>query len=231
MMYGYGNMISPSNRLFGGGGANPLWDGLKSYHTMDSTPNDSVGSANFTLYNGATYSAGIINNGFDFDGANDYAEHTTDIGVTGDMTVSLWVYRDVVKTASVWETGDLGTGGMSISLSGASIQIFTYDGSTYKSQIAGIGITTATWTHIGITWDETTKRLDTYVDGVLNNGTLTDFSGFSNTAITSGVVMGRRLGFQYFDGKTDECGVWNRKLTADEFLELYNGGLGLQYTV
>ena len=53
---------------------NPLWDGLQAYYTADNTSNDALGNYNGTLVNGTTYGTGIINNGFSFDGVNDYVD-------------------------------------------------------------------------------------------------------------------------------------------------------------
>ena len=229
-MYGYSFNFNHGVIASSGGGSNPLWDNLLAYYTADNTPNDSVGAANFTLNNGATYGTGIINQGFDFDGVNDYANHTTDVGVTDDFTISTWVYRDTTATSSVFETANFGSAGsFSLTLQGGSIVVYAHNGSSYISQFAGVGITLSTWTHIAFTFNNTTKLVDIYIDGVLSNGSTPTFTSVTSSDFANGMIIGRRLGFQYFNGLTDELGVWNRILTSGEVTELYNSGSGKQY--
>src|SRR5262245_32762696 len=74
---------------------------LVHHYTGDNTPNDSVGGANATLLNGATYGSGKFGQGFSFAQASynggintqDAAEVTAGFGLntaTG-MTISAWV--------------------------------------------------------------------------------------------------------------------------------------------
>ena len=69
-MFGYGFRNVNRSILAGGGGSNPLWNGLQAYYTADNTPNDALGNYNGTLTNDATYDTGIINQGFSLNGVN-----------------------------------------------------------------------------------------------------------------------------------------------------------------
>ena len=59
------------------------------------------------------------------------------------------------------------------------------------------------------------------------NGTDTGASwGPTDGQVAFGLVVGGNI----FDGLIDECGVWNRTLSAEEVSDLYNGGTGITYT-
>ena len=59
--------------------------------TSGTTAADSVGANNGTIKNGAAFTAGKIGNGLSFNGTNNYINFNTDLGATGEITVSAWV--------------------------------------------------------------------------------------------------------------------------------------------
>ena len=95
----------------------------------------------------------------------------------------------------------------------------------YLSCISTTTVSTGTFYHVAVTYDGTTLRL--YIDGseeasdatssgTLNTNSVTEYIGRLDSSITA----------QDWDGKVDECGVWNRALGSSEVSDLYNSGNG-----
>ena len=94
---GWRNYLAPSTST------NPLWNSLVAYYSGDNTANDSKGTANGTLVNGATYSTGKINNGFSLDGINDYVSipNGTFNPTSGSYAISAWISSTPVAAMRV----------------------------------------------------------------------------------------------------------------------------------
>ena len=75
-----------------------LWNNLLAYWTGDNTPNDILGNYNGTLVNGTTYGTGKINQGFSFDGVNDYVDFGNNLDFDGStpFSISTWAKFDVL---------------------------------------------------------------------------------------------------------------------------------------
>ena len=232
-MYGYG--FRPNNRLFsggGGGGANPLWNGLAAYYTADNTPNDALGNYNGTLINGATYGTGIINQGFALDGVNDYVSISPTFGSsfstpTSAHSYSAWVYPPVL--AGIYDfiiqngKNDMGT---ALSLRQNDVR-FWYQGGFNGAQTTGSLINIASWNHIVSTYDGA-GGLKIYINDSL---ALTTTISWTDGTGTCNTYLGSYLGSNhYMNGGIDEVGAWTRVLTPTEVTELYNSGAALQYS-
>jgi hypothetical protein len=212
---------------------NPLWNDLLAYYTADNTPNDATGNGyDGTLTNGATYGTGIINQGFSFDGVNDYIQVTPTFGSslstdTSPHTYTAWIYpTNITDTYNFIINNGSGTKGTSMLISTSKLSFFYGGGVNITSTAAGV-ISLNQWNHVVCSYNGA-GQVKFYVDGVListNSASWTDPAGATNTYI--GSYAGAT---HYFNGIIDEVGVWDRELTASEVTELYNSGSGLQYT-
>ena len=220
---------------------NPLWDGLQAYYTADNTPNDALGNFNGTLTNGATYGTGIINNGFSFDGVNDYVDLGNNLDFDGSTPFSfnVWMNQTSAQAASlISKKGGASTyTGYRIAItSNRQIQVLFNSDFTTNDRLQ---ITTGTnsftigvFNMITVTYDgsKNTSGISVYVDGTsisfsTNANSLTGSISNSTTAKVGAFVVGS----QYFNGILDEVGVWNKELSSSEVTELYNSGAGKQY--
>jgi hypothetical protein len=210
--------------------SNPLWNNLLSYWTGDNTPNDSKGTANGTLTNGATYGTGKINNGFSFDGINDYVAlpsfGQSFSAPTSAFTISAWVNVPALSIDSViFNNGNAGMGILfTIRANGFG---FYYRGGNSVVQTA-TAIPTNTWVHLVGSYDGAgTFKL--YQNGsLLNTFTGRSWTDGTGTCTTFIGTYGAGV-YGNFNGKIDELGTWTRDITATEVTELYNSGSGKQY--
>jgi len=211
---------------------NPLWNDLLAYYTADNTPNDALGTYNGTLTNGATYGTGIINQGFSFDGVNDYATISPTFGAsltapTSAFTYSAWVYKTKSGQGFIIQNGTVDMGASLYVQSGGYIGLY-YNGALQQtgSTISAGFVSLNTWHHLVAVYDGAGSV--TFYKNATNAGTKsiswTDGTGTCNTYVGSYSGISN-----YFGGIIDEVGVWNRALSASEVTELYNSGAGLQY--
>jgi len=215
---------------------NPLWNNLKAYYTADNTPNDALGVYNGTLTNGATYGTGKINNGFSFDGVNDYV----DLGFgyrrskTESFTYSFWASINNLGTLTILSNS--ADNGHFLHIDNAYIWMqIGFSGGSYLKTRTTSPISLSTLTHIVVTYDGTSSysSFKYYINGTSNttvgvNNTL----GANDTPNPSAynLNIGRRpSGNYYFSGIIDELAIFDRVLTPTEITQLYNSGAGKQY--
>ena len=197
-------------------------DGLVAYYPFNGNANDESGNENHGTIYGATLSSdrfGNANCAYDFDGVNDYIQ-TPLSSNTQPLTISVWFKSDVTNTGeshSIVDSDIWSRGGQSI--------IFAYDrdntldvqyhsGSYDSPFIVDIG----TWYH----------AVATFVPGKIELYVNANFIG--SKTFVQGILdgddfrMGRHNSSdpQWFDGIIDDVRIYNRVLSYDEILELYN---------
>jgi hypothetical protein len=213
------------------GGSSPsstLWNNLKAYYTGDNTPNDSLGNYNGTLVNGATYATGKINNGFSFDGINDYISIspliTTNIKAN-PHTYSAWVNANNLSSRKwiIQCAGD--SKGSSMTFESGKLT-FWYEGQG-KLTSANTTLSTGVWYHVVITYDGV-NTVKFYVNGV-SDGTANVSSWNESGGVTYTTIGSLKGVANFFNGKIDEVATWGRALSDSEVTELYNLGAGKQY--
>jgi hypothetical protein len=205
-----------------------LINGLVSYYSMEetsgSTMYDKVGTNNGTISGATINQTGKISKCYSFDGVNDYvltsAPRPQDYT---DYTMSLWVYVD-----STIGSGDRAIVGYDGTHATNGLFALYYNGGTltmYPKGTAGTfthSVSTNTWYHVVLIREGSTTRA--YIDGSSKG------SGTGNTAKSgdgyNGVVYGsnRNYNNDFFKGRIDELGIWNRVLSATEVTKLYNYG-------
>ena len=150
-------------------------------------------------------------------GDSDYVDVGDFQPSTTKLSISAWAYKTDTSQASIIGRGasvDYG-----IFVYGSSLQFGLNTGSwtTITTTIPTVN----TWFHVCATWDGTTMKL--YVDGVLassasKTGTISYTS--NNTTIGKNSTLS---GFEW-DGKISNVAIWDKAITEDEILRVYNGG-------
>lgn len=179
----------------------------------------------------------------DFDGVDDYI--TTGYSLTGsNLSLSYWVKADGTYPSFQWRAATtMRASNNSVNQSlGAFYRVSTnlypalqaYDstGANYSTYTArGLGDFGALgWKHITYTYDNTTKHVYLYVDGVQQSWTIwggtsasTDFLILQSFITYSELWIGATYsGANYFGGKIDEVAVWNTKLSSAAITEIYD---------
>lgn len=207
--------------------------GLVAYWPMDETSGTSVADASgngntgtMTNMDGATdHVAGIIGNGLDFDGVNDYVNAGSGavLDNLGDMTVCAWVNSRpilngtwahiVSKYDASGTTGwDLYQGGGAYSNSGYGYRETGFESDGNWDHYCAVNTQLATdGTNITIYMNNT----------IQNTGNATYGAGGSDAANNLIIGMFAAIG-DPFNGVLDEVRIYNRALTADEVSQIYN---------
>lgn len=237
-------------RLLGGvlpatsiNGTPPLAVGASAYYKLDENTGGNV-KDELNTYPGTwrgdlsnIWKPGIINSGGNFNGANSFvAIPSAIIDITKNYTVSFWVQGFPQTDFKIFMQGSSSTGT-------PVFNIATSDSDNTKLRLfirddaGGGGVSASTTLTV---FDNTLKHIVlTGAGGVVKvyvNGVLDPNSGAFNYTPTTITLNQTALGCQFtngtnnfFTGIIDEVGVWNRTLSQDEALQLYNNGWGKQF--
>src|SRR5206468_2767973 len=82
------------------------------------------------------------------------------------------------------------------------------------------------WYHVAGVYNASARTLDIYVNGVLNNGTLSGTIPASQINSAVNVNIGRRSGGYYFNGVIDDVRIYNRALSQAEIQADMNTPVG-----
>lgn len=210
-------------------------NGLVGYWPFNGNANDESGNGNNGTINGATLTTDRFGNNssaFDFDGQSNYIEvvSSNSLNVTNSYTLSVWInvsqwsflspideHSIISKIDNgnwyggyeVWTTNNNGTIAHSGNIGNSNVLI------TSSNYIENV------WYNVLLTYDGNSLKM--FVNGILVNS-----QSKSGQIQTSSIPLrfGRRggAGFynNWFKGKIDDIGIWNRALTQQEITNLYN---------
>lgn len=225
----YGNRNDVSNSISFTTASNAVFPttSLAGYYTMDSDFTDSVGTNHGTNY-GATQNAGKINNGFAYDGNDDYTIIPTPYySGNPSWTLSAWLH---IPSASATRSGVLvirpqNTGGMHVLLyNDGRLLIGRWNGgSTFVTPPLN------SWFHLAITYNSSTRLLTIYIDGVVT-ATLTQTSS-QLYAFNGDIIIGDGVTSELnYLGSIDELALYTDDLLEPEIKDITNNGSGNQYS-
>ncbi|MEP1096196.1 MAG: IPT/TIG domain-containing protein [Cyclobacteriaceae bacterium] len=208
-------------------------DGLIGFYPFDGNANDESGSGLHGVSNGATLVTdrfGNQNQAYSFDGVDDYIDmgNPTELQISDQITVGLWTRSSsfvknrmlVSKTDRVdgyiFDTGELGDGSQGYS-------VFVYSSTATGTNFARLGedYVADEWTFLAFTLDDT--NITFYQDAVET------FSYDKATPLTDGSTGNFQIGggdnHFFFGGEVDDVAVYNKTLSKEEILQLYNQNL------
>lgn len=167
---------------------------------------------------------------------NDYfsVADNSSLDITGDMSISFWVYLESFAGEPVVfdKMSMAGQRSFYIQLRTSYIRMSTSaNGTATSTADVASSLTTATWYHIVVTYTASSGTMEAWVNG----SSLGTASGL-NTSLYSGTAplqIGRYQegGTNHLDGILDQFGMWSKVLSGTEISDLYNSGTGMMYGI
>jgi chitodextrinase len=220
--------------------------GLVGYWNFDegsgTTANDSSGNGNNgTLVNGPTWTTGKVGSGaLSFNGINDYVNSgsASSLDTLGPLTIAAWIYPTAAlgttNNSVVGKSGDYYLG--FITSYGNKLYFRVPLASTnlqgYCSSFAFSSLNQ--WYHVAVTWNGVIGTGNTATFYI--NGSPCAFIGSNGSGARSSSAFDLYIGANnsgvtghpsdYFPGGIDEARVYNRALSAQEVLDIYNDAGG-----
>lgn len=208
--------------------------GLVGWWGFSGTPNDASGNGNNFTVTGATLTTdrnNSANSAYQFNGTSQYLVNSTLshlFSESGSFSVSVWVYKTATTTGSAIMSGAPGGGPFIWIIQGNATDMML---GTNKQGLAWFWaptpLTLNNWDHyVGV---YTTNSMTFYKNGVLSASNTYTHTGATSTL--QPLYVGRGASGTYLGGKADDIGIWDRALSSQEILDLYNASCGPLITV
>lgn len=216
--------------------------GLVSWWTANNTAADLIGGNNATLYNGATYAAGMVGQAFSFDGVNDRANvaDADNLKFTASMTIEGWIKVNGFPTGAPDDHGEIlfrgdDRGGLDpyqLSVEPNGTLNFGINDANNQGASVAAPIATGQFVHVAGTLDDATGTMRLYENGVIVAQQVTAIRPFRDLdpASNPSIGIGNHGGYPTsphnfpFNGLIDELSVYNRALTPGEVFGIYKAG-------
>ena len=222
-------------------------NGLVAYYPFNGNANDLSGNG----YNGTNIGAtltndrfGNTNNAYSFDGLSNNIRIPYPIlsqtPCDADWTISFWYKLGAPFSSSsasfiVFNNGGVpgqqGTNPFGRYDSSGRIMGYWWN----KTQVFTLqsAFDNNLWYHFTYTYSHLTNSMKVYVNGTNNTGNIIDLSTSGGSALNLGnwYVGSTAYNNEYFKGKVDDIGMWNRALTQAEITSLYQSEVSCQSLV
>jgi hypothetical protein len=217
--------------------------GEDSAGNANTIANDGSGINILTRTNGASFRvepAGIFNQrSIDFDGTNDFVTFgdSNNWSFTGEeedspLSISAWIKADTTTGGILGKYGSTGYEWLFYLINGQIRFIIrnSQQGLPYRLVHTSATISTNTWTHVAVTYNGQYFNNDfgmkIYKNGSeitnLTKGNSGNFFGMIN--YSTPMTLGSASGGTFFNGKIDECALFNYTLSSSAITEIYNSG-------
>ena len=220
--------------------------GMIAWFRAEGNGLDSIGTHHATLKNNVGFTTGKVAQAFEFNGTNEVVVPEAPDLSPARITIEGWVYPTLLD-GSVdtilnkdsepfdgyhYEIGVRGSddAGGAIPVGNFAFALRGVNGlpDDFRAWVNGGGaVPLNTWTHVAVTYDGSTAR--TY----LNGAPARTLTGLSGDILPSGgpVKIASRsdnvlavVPRDRFNGRIDEISLYNRALSADEILAIFNAG-------
>ncbi len=219
-------------------------DGLLGWWPFNGNANDESGNDNHGTVNGATLTSDRFNNtnqAFNFDGLNDVIT-TSFPGILGgnSRSVSFWAKQNQTNTSAGsqivlgWGGKNCGPSGIAtgfycaFNVGSSGISIDANESSTTYNTLDPVSDNN--WHHYVFVKDQQnlpTSQVKIYQDGILLTEITGSYisNGTINTLAQTNLTFGSR-GFscvpdRFYEGASDDIGIWNRVLTPEEITNIF----------
>jgi hypothetical protein len=224
-------------------GGSTLALGLTSFWKLDEasgTRADVTGANPLTDNNTVTQAAGKLGNAASFAAANsEYLRvvHNSSQNWSTGFGLSIWLWPTNFSANRAWLVKDsAGQRKFHFEARTTAKPQFTlaHDlaGSAYGVVTPGGTLTASAWNHVVFSYDGSLADVDrakVWLNGAAQTLTLTGTVPAAMPLSTTALHMGStNTPHEFWDGRIDASGIWNRPLTASEVATLYNSGDGLE---
>ncbi|MGI9106685.1 MAG: FG-GAP-like repeat-containing protein, partial [Pyrinomonadaceae bacterium] len=203
---------------------------MTAWYPGDGNANDIQGGNNGSLFNGATFAAGKVEQAFSFDGVDDFASFGNTVGNFGasDFTVDFWINSTSLRQEEVLGNRVDCSGGNFLSIrkgsgGGLSVEVDNF-GSGYIPLNSTVNISDGAYHHIAVVRQGATLAL--YIDGRLDtSGTAADgiVANINNSNnFIAGTGSCGEFGQANFTGQLDEIEIFNRAISQTEIQSIFN---------
>jgi len=203
-------------------------NGLIGYWPFNGNANDESGNGNNGAVNGANLTSDRFNNlnsAYSFDGVNDriFINNSSSFD-TESWSISAWYLTSATGHNRISsKSSDIVSGETNylsiIVLEGNVYGSASQNGNTNNPLPIDNNLTNnGQWHHV--VYMRGGGNFSLYVDGVLASQVIDMFGNLANT--TPLYFGSPASNLQFFNGKLDDIGIWNRALTQQEITNLYN---------
>jgi Leucine-rich repeat (LRR) protein len=202
-------------------------NGLIAYYPFNGNANDESGNQNHAIVNGATLTTDKddnLNSAYSFDGLNSYIEaNITNYPLKGESrSITGWFKAKTPLVSKELDFCLLNYGNIAdpnywfkISFYRKGYLDLQFDSKTAESQENYFN---DVWTFFALTFDDATNTYSLYINGVYKMGGTADL--YTN-GVGNYFRIGRNKLNNYFEGKIDDIGIWNRVLSTKEISDLF----------
>ncbi|MBW8038489.1 MAG: LamG domain-containing protein [Planctomycetes bacterium] len=211
-------------------------EGMVSYWKFDesdgTTAYDWFGLNDGTIH-GAEWTTGLVDGALSFD--RNYRTYVSvpdnaSLNITGDITISAWVYFTRGGSYQAIVTKCVGTGPRdnpfdfrTQTSAEPQLTLVRADAIAYERVYSRRHIPLREWHHVLVRVEN--KVPDFYVDGVVTGKYADTTFTRTPTGNAKPLLIGRRDDGLYFNGIIDEVAIYNRALSAEEIQVHYQNGL------
>jgi len=210
-----------------------------AWWTGDGDASDFAGTNNGVLMNGATATAsGLVGEAFSFDGLDSYVQLPNLVAGQSEGTIEfwfnvntwnwtsgccgLWLWSGALylpDSGSSFDGMDLGTHPDATSTGELMFGLFT--GGNWRWAKSGVTPQPGVWYHVAGTWGS--DGIWIYVNGLLAGVNLSYF-GAAPSVVQYSLLGRSSWPGSVTDGLIDELSIYNRALSANEILCIYDAG-------
>ncbi|MEM7392999.1 MAG: LamG domain-containing protein, partial [Verrucomicrobiota bacterium] len=205
-----------------------LGSGVIHHWTGNNNPVDVVGGNTMNLVDDTTYGAGVVGNGFVFDGENDYAVTEDPVSFNGDYAIAFWFKSDGAGSRDVISIVQGPNHGILLEVTPTGTFRFLHrfplgigGGTSIFSGTAGLN--DDEFHHVVA--QKVGDQMSLYVDGALEASALNTSTITTPLDIIVGILREDNL-IRDCLCTVDDLKVYNRGLSGAEVAEMYNGGSG-----
>ncbi len=208
----------------------PVPAGLISWWRAEGNALDTFGTNHGVLTNGASFAAGQVGQTFSLDGVDDYVQVPDSQSLRPvSVTIEAWVKFFVTNGIRIVLVKPLGTGtfdSYGLALQDGAVIASVADNSGFGPFLTGPANTvTGQWYHLAYTFDDSSKQQVLYANGILvASGTANKTITYDNHPVLLGADLENGALSFFHSGLIDETSLYNRALTRDEVLTIYNAG-------